>query len=138
MCIDKTNMFEDFNFKLIVIDSLLNKEPSFKDELDALKQKFTYRYEWYNDEPPIQEILDYCAQLVFQQSDLNQVTELCFDGGNHIYHIIKPDWEGEDGDFNVTSIKGFEQLSALKSVVYISMCSPEVLDPMREKGIEIK
>ena len=33
---DKSGMFEDFNFKLVVIDALLDKNPSFEKELESL------------------------------------------------------------------------------------------------------
>ena len=49
-----------------------------------------------------------------ETSDLEKIESLCFDGGNEIYHILKPDWDGEDGLFDVISVEGFQNLKNLK------------------------
>ena len=36
---DKTGMFRDFGFKLIVINSLLGRETSFSEELERMKEE---------------------------------------------------------------------------------------------------
>lgn len=69
---------------------------------------------------------------------MEKIESLCFDGGNEIYHILKPDWDGEDSLFDVRSVEGFQNLTNLKTVDYISMCDPEVLEPFKEAGIEIE
>ncbi|MDF1964512.1 ybaK/ebsC family protein, partial [Priestia megaterium] len=66
---------------------------------------------------------------------------LCFDGGNEIYGILKPDWDGEDSLFDVLSVEGFQNLKNLKtveSVEYISMYYPEVLEPFKQAVIAIE
>lgn len=136
--IDKAGLFEDFNFKLIVINSILDKEPSFEDELERLKERYTDNYDLYNDEGPIEEMLEYFEELHLTKEDLDNVTELCFDGGNDIYGIIYPEWDGEDDLFTVESVEGFEILKNLQYVEYISMCEEEVLDPFEEAEIEIQ
>ncbi|OCA98719.1 DUF6892 domain-containing protein [Clostridium beijerinckii] len=135
---DKCAVFEDFNFKLVVIDALLDKNPSFDEELKALIEEYTENYEWYSDEGPIKEILEFFAQLNIEKKDLDKITELCFDGGNEIYGFIQPDWDGEDDYFDVKSVKGFEVMENLKSVNFISMVEEEVLQPMKKQGIVIE
>ncbi|WP_051560298.1 DUF6892 domain-containing protein [Clostridium beijerinckii] len=61
--IDKSGIFEDFNFKLVVIDALLDKNPSFEKELEVLVEECTENYEWYTDAGPIKEILEFLSQL---------------------------------------------------------------------------
>ncbi|SHJ43215.1 hypothetical protein SAMN02745163_01953 [Clostridium cavendishii DSM 21758] len=136
--IDKTGLFEDFNFKLVVIDALLDKEPSFKSQLEDLSEKYTKNYEWYSGKEPIKEMLEFFSELNIEQKDLEKVTELCFDGGNEIYFYIKPDWDGEGSFFDINSVKGFEHIKNLKSVDYISMADEKVLEPMKECGIIIE
>lgn len=131
-------MFKDFNFKLIVVDALLDKEPVFEQELEALKEQFTTQYEWYEDMKPIPQIMTYLQNLELSKKDLLKVDYLCFDGGNEIYHILQPDWDGEDEFFDVTSVEGFEHLPNLMTVDYISMAEPEVLEPLREAGITVE
>lgn len=67
-----------------------------------------------------------------------KIESLCFDGGNEIYHILKPDWDGEDSLFDVISVEGFQNLKNLKTVEYISMCYPKVLEPLKQAGIEVE
>ncbi|MBU3104313.1 DUF6892 domain-containing protein [Clostridium gasigenes] len=136
--IDKMGMFEDFNFKLVVIDALLDKSPDFENELEVLIEKYTENHEWYTGANPIKEMLEFFSELNIKQKDLEKITELCFDGGNEIYSYIQPDWDGEDLLFDIQSVKGFEYIKNLKSVEYISMVDEEVLEPMKEQGIDIK
>jgi hypothetical protein len=135
---DKCGIFEDFNFKLVVIDALLDKSPSFQDELNALIEEYTENYEWYSDAGPIEEILEFFADLDIENKELDKITELCFDGGNDIYGFIQPDWDGEDDYFDVKSVKGFKTIKYLKSVELISMVDEEVLEPMKKQGIVIE
>ncbi|WP_046173604.1 DUF6892 domain-containing protein [Domibacillus indicus] len=134
---DKSGMFQDFNFKLVVIEALLDKEPLFLEELIELKNKYTSCFEWYAGNGPIEEIRDYLEEVTLEKRDLDKVESLCFDGGNDIYHILKPDWDGEDSLFDVTSVEGFQNLPNLKEVDYVSMCYPEVLEPFKQAGIDV-
>lgn len=52
----KSKMFQDFNFKLVVIEALLDKEPLFLKELKDLIEKHTNYFEWYSGAGPIVEI----------------------------------------------------------------------------------
>ena len=135
---DKMGLFEDFNFKLVVIEALLDKEPSFCKDLEALVERYSKNYEWYKGAGPIKELLQFFSELSIEQKDLAKITELCFDGGNEIYGIIQPDWDGEDCYFDIQSVRGFECLKNLQSVVLISMVDEEVLEPMKEHGISIE
>ncbi|WP_147534921.1 DUF6892 domain-containing protein [Bacillus marasmi] len=134
----KSGMFKDFNFKLVVIEALLDKEPLFLDDLTDLKNKNTNSFDWYSGSEPIVEIKEYLEELTIEKSDLEKIENLCFDGGNEIYHIIKPDWDGEDSLFDVTSVEGFQNLKNLKTVDNISMCFPIVLEPFKQAEIEIR
>ncbi|MED2485213.1 ybaK/ebsC family protein, partial [Bacillus thuringiensis] len=99
----KSEMFQDFNFKLVVIEALLDKEPLFLKELKDLIEKHTNNFEWYSGVGPIVEIKAFLEALTLEISDLEKIESLCFDGGNEIYHILKPDWDGEDSLFDVIS-----------------------------------
>lgn len=135
---DKSNIFEDFNFKLIVIDSLLSLKPKFENQLGELKEKYVENYEWYSGKGIINEMVEFFENLNISQDDLDKVGDLCFDGGNEVYFLLQPDWDGEDDIFDIASVKGFEHLKNLKKVEYISMCCPKVLEPFIEQGIEVE
>lgn len=135
---DKSGMFQDYNFKLIVIEALLDKDPLFLQDLTDLIEQHTTDYEWYSGAGPIVEINGFLADLHLQKSDLDKVESLCFDGGNEIYHILKPDWDGEDSLFDVQSVEGFQNLKNLKTVDYISLCPPKVLAPFKQADINVE
>lgn len=135
---DKSGMFTDFNFKLVVIEALLDKDPLFLEQLTNLADKYADDFEWYTGAGPIIEIQRFLEELTLDKSDLEKVESLCFDGGNEIYHILKPDWDGEDSLFDVQSVEGFQNLTNLKTLDYISMCHPKVLEPFKQAGIELE
>ncbi|MCL1823804.1 MAG: hypothetical protein FWG44_06335 [Oscillospiraceae bacterium] len=129
---DKSGLFEDFNFKLVVMDRLLDQESSFADALEELMQSEEYISQGEEYMQPIPVILDFISELKFEQADLDKITSLTFDGGNEIYFSIIPDWDGEEYLFDIRSVKGFEHLKNLKDVCYISMCKEKILEPIYE------
>lgn len=135
--IDKTGVFADFNFKLVVIEALLQEEPSFLEPLEKLVESYSDDYEWYSDMPPIEEVAIFLSQLQLTTDQLESINELCFDGGNEIYFMLKPDWDGEDSIFDITSVEGFTKLKNLKEVEVTSMVEQDVLVPMKNAGIDI-
>lgn len=123
---DKSGMFEDLNFKLVVIDSLLSKENSFNKKLEVVKAAYGN-----SSQEIIPEMLQFFANLALSQEDLDKVTSLDFDGGSDIYFLIYPGWDGESDCFEVRSIKGHEKLRNLEIVDWTSMCDPDILRDMK-------
>lgn len=135
---DKTGMFTDFNFKLVVINSLMgkNKKTSFSEELTEMIERYVDGYEGENFEC-IPKMVEYFENLRLTETDLAQVDYLIFDGGEEIYSIIMPNWDGESDDFEVRSVKGFEHLINLEEVEYISMCDEDLMKTFEEAGIGV-
>ncbi|AVM70559.1 hypothetical protein C3V36_13150 [Lachnospiraceae bacterium oral taxon 500] len=133
----------DFNFKLVVIDELLHKTPSFEGQINAhirRKNEFYANEENYDDEKYelfISNAMEYFKNIELTKKDLLKVESLTFDGGLEVYQMIVPDWDGEDDRFDIRSIKGIEYLPNLKSVNYISMIDEELIKEIEGKGIEI-
>ena len=76
---DASGMFADFNFKLAVIDNILEHSPSFLNEFEELEDKYGKShwdsgYEWNYE--PIPEIVAFLSELKLKQSDLDQLTLL--------------------------------------------------------------
>jgi hypothetical protein len=131
---------KDTNFKLVVMNELL-EIGSFVEQLHELQGKPEYTKHWTGEvgyDEPIPEIENFLRTYELTENDLKQVTELCFDGGNNIYHIIRPFWDGEDDYFEVVDVGGFEALTNLKTVNYISMITEEQIDRFRCAGISIE
>lgn len=135
---DKSGMFADFNFKLVVINSILDKQPSFEASLAEMKKRYVEPFEWYKNDEIIPEMAEFFAELTLTEEDLEQCTHLVFDGGDDIYFLLKPDWDGELEILDVRSLAGVERLRNLRSVDWTSMCEPALLAPLRDSGIEVK
>jgi hypothetical protein len=139
---DKTGMFESFGMKLMVIDQLLDKDTSFSDELEELQEKCEDAVDDMDAFECIPEMVEFFENLVLTDEDLEQVTELIFDGGNDIYFLLMPDWDGESDEFDVTNIGGYKRLTNLKRVEYISMCDEDLMEEwaeeFRQNGIEVE
>ncbi len=135
--------FADFSFKLVIINELLEKG-SFTDELKFLMQKKEYEqaYAGFGDnfgyDKPIIEIQDFLRNVSLSQADLAAVESLTFDGGDEIYQIIIPFWDGEDDYFDVISVDGFEQLPNLVKVNNISMIDDTEIARCADAGFNCK
>ena len=143
--VDKSGMFEDFRFKLVVLETLLGKNASFVEEFEKLTEKLEEKYDDYIFEignfvnPVIVEpILKFLENVKLTAEDLEKVDKICFDGGLEIYGILCPNWDGEDYLFQTHSVKGFEKLKNLKKVIFIACCYEELLDEFRENGIAVE
>ena len=62
--VDRSGMFADFNFKLVVIDRILEKHPSFEAELAAIKQRYIDPVDPCAFlKEPLPEVVDYFQKL---------------------------------------------------------------------------
>lgn len=82
-------------------------------------------------------IFTYFENLTLTEKDLEQVTELSFDGGADIYFLLMTYWDGESDEFDVKSVKGFEKLPNLQKVIYVAMCEEGLMDEFTEAGISV-
>ena len=133
---DKSGMFNDFGFKLIVINTLLEEGASFTKELEEMKEKYVDNYDGDGYEC-IPEMVNYFENLVLTKEDLEKVEILYFDGGNEIYFYLMEYWDGESGEFDMKNVEGYKLLTNLKEVNYVSMCAPSLMDTFEEAGIEV-
>ena len=118
---DRSGMFEDFGFKLVVINSILEENTSFAEDLKKMKEKYVDNYDGDGYEC-IPEMIDYFENLQLNKEDLGLVRELVFDGGEDIYFLIMTCWDGE---------------SDLERVVWISMCDEALMEGFKENGIKV-
>ena len=121
--------FQSLNFKLVVINELL-KKGHFEEEFEELKSKY-WKWNDYSYQPII-EILTFCKTLEVTDQQLNKIQDLTFDGGNEIYQILVPNWDGEDGQFDVTDIIDILKLKNLHEIHAISMLNVQNYEPLLE------
>ncbi len=129
---DKSGIFKDFNFKLVVLNSLLDKETSFSERLEEVINLSNECEEDIN-----MEVLEFFQDVRLTEKDLESVTELVFDAGEDIYFLIYPEWDGEDDIFDVKYLGGIEKLLNLKEVEYISLASGQLIKEIEERGINV-
>lgn len=116
-----------FPFMLVIIDRLMELG-HFTKEVSALKDKY-WKWDDYRDDP-IPELEHYFRQLEIQDTDLEQITTLEFDGGLEIYQTLIPNWDGEDGQFDIGNIEDITCLKKLQRINVISMITTTAIAPL--------
>jgi hypothetical protein len=130
--------FPDHNFMLVVLDRLLDVG-SFTNDLERLKRTPELQRQFSGESnygETIPQVDEFFRSVHLTHEDLAQVTELWFDGGNDIYHLIRPFWGGTDDEFDVKSVDGFERLTNLRIVHHHAMISDAEVNRFRAAGIE--
>jgi len=115
--------FQDTNFKLTVIDALMELGVlNFGDFTEFLKQVEGPDYDYEQDGYDLSEkAYRYFADYPLTPDQLAKVEILVFDGGLEIYPFIFPFWGGETDDFDIRSIADMRHLPNLKTFEMISM-----------------
>ena len=130
--------FPDPNFMLVVLEQLL-EVGSFSADLERIKAlpELQARLDGATHYGEVVPVLDeFFKQVQLTDDDLLKVTEIWFDGGQDIYHLVRPFWSGTDDFFDVNSVEGFERLVNLKIVHHHAMIDDSEVDRFRAAGIE--
>ncbi|MGW6441452.1 DUF6892 domain-containing protein [Lentzea sp. NPDC055074] len=128
--------FVDANFKLAVVQELMYNQgllPRFDLREYAAAQGFTYDDGSFEAVP---EALAYFAALEVPAELAEKITEIYMDGGNEIYLEIAPNWDGEDGLFDVDEFADVQHFPNLKSMTLLYTGNQEALEALRARGIE--
>ena len=128
--------FADANFKLAVVQELMyNQEllPKFDLRAHAAEQGFTYDD---GSVAAVPEALAYFEALEVPEELAEKITEIEMDGGNEIYLEIAPNWDGEDGLFDVDEFADLRHFPHLKSMTLFYTGNEEALETLRARGIE--
>ncbi|MFC6089866.1 DUF6892 domain-containing protein [Saccharothrix lopnurensis] len=128
--------FADTNFKLAVVQELMYDQgllPRFDLREHAAEQGFTYDD---GSVGPVPEALAYFEALDVPVELAEKVTGIGMDGGNEIYLEIAPNWDGEDGLFDVDEFADLRHFPNLKSMTLFYTGDEEALEALRARGIE--
>lgn len=115
--------FDNFNFKLAVIQELMYEQEVLKpyfDIYDYLKfKKSRANTESYKNVKPA---VDFFKNLKVPISLADKIENINMDGGNEIYINICPMWDGEDERFDLTnvSLKELKQFPNLKHMTIMA------------------
>ncbi|WP_394405282.1 DUF6892 domain-containing protein [Streptococcus sp. 20-1249] len=135
--------FDNFDFKLAIIQELMYEQELLKPKFNVYEfceehgfdfweygEKYAYKI------PP--EIREWFEQLGIPAEIAKKVTRLYFDGGNDIYLVAAPTWDGEDDLFDITEISEAElqQFPNLKTIDgTVPMMTPKVKEFLKSKEI---
>lgn len=106
--------FNDFGVQLLVLDALLENE--------AIEAPYATGHDWVEAEYDVDfsgaediiygdELFDkmlpaaerWAREFDFSEEQLDSITGLYWDGGNEVYHLLCPSWDGEQDLFTVGS-----------------------------------
>jgi len=104
--------FKSIEFKFAVIQSLIDAG-FLKKEISVIEKRIQKgefdeyfrtcgKDRFYGPHP---EIYDYFKNLDLSDELLRKVSSINFEGGNEIYRMIAPNWDGEDDTFQVRTIE---------------------------------
>lgn len=88
----------------------------------------------------IPEIEQWARELEITEEQLAAVENLLWDGGNEIFMLMSPSWDGEDELYDpetwvdITSAR----FPNLKSLTYMGELEPEVLEDLEGAGVEVE
>jgi len=119
--------FNDFNFKLVVIESLIELNV-LAEEIGELEDEFAASAP--DESGIITGIRDTLQALKISDSQLQQITRLTFDAAGDIYHVLSPGWNGEDNAFHVKDISDCRLLQNLENFIVLTMLGCDDLSPL--------
>ncbi|MBO5004010.1 MAG: hypothetical protein J6D03_01905 [Clostridia bacterium] len=135
--------FDNFNFKLCIIQELMYEKNLLLPRFDAYefaeeydKREIDIEEEGYE---PIKEIVEWFEKIEIPVSMASHIEEIVMDGGNEIYTQIIPFWDGEDDYFDVKDISENEikQLPNLKRIILLpSKDNAKLIEKLKQYGIE--
>ena len=98
--------FDNFNFKLAIIQELMYDINVLQPEFDIYEFAKEYKGEEIDTESEtvIEPALDYFKNLQIPKSLAKEVGAFYMDGGNEVYMNIIPQWDGEDGYFDLNDV----------------------------------
>ena len=134
--------FDNLNFKLAIVQTLMYDlnllEPSF-DIYDFADQ---YKDEEIDTESYtiIEPALNYFRNLPIPKKFAPQVETIYMDGGNEVYMNIIPQWDGEDGcfDLNEVTLTELRQFPNLKNATILSSNFDKIKETFDAANIEVE
>lgn len=134
--------FDNINFKLAIVQALMYDlkllEPSF-DIYDFANQ---YKDEEIDTESYtiIEPALNYFRNLPIPKKFASQVETIYMDGGNEVYMNLIPQWDGEDGcfDLNEVTLTELEQFPNLKQATIMSSNFDKIKETFDTANIEVE
>ena len=141
-CKEEALEFENFNFKLAVVQVLMYDlevlEPYF--DIDDFAMQYEGKEIDTESFKISRPVVNYFKKLSIPKKFAELVEEIDMDGGNEIYANIFPMWDGEDELFDLDAVTEVElkQFPNLKKATIMSEKFEEVSKTFVKLGIEVE
>ena len=134
--------FDNFNFKLAIIQELMYDINVLQPEFDIYEFAKEYKGEVIDTESDtvIEPALDYFKNLQIPKSLAKEVGSFYMDGGNEVYMNIIPQWDGEDGyfDLNDVSLAELRQFPNLTEATILTDDFDKIKKIFNAAGIKVE
>lgn len=147
---DNDILFNDFNFKLLIIQELMYNQKLIKPQfdLDEFVRWFKKREIDLEEEEGllIPEVVEYFTNLPIPKKLAKKIVNIRQDGGNEIYANIINCWDGENGLFDVLNFEDIVHFPHLKELKILETAywnearaknQLNSIQELRKKGIEV-
>ncbi len=132
--------FEDFNFKLAVIQELMYEKELLKPKFDVFEfvKGYSERIIDLDEEgyDIIPEVKAYFESLQINEKYVSEITELYQDGGSDVYMNMIPFWDGENSIFNIVTATDAKKFPNLKKISLFFEEGKDIIGDFKELGIE--
>lgn len=134
--------FDNFNFKLAIIQELMYDINVLQPEFDIYEFAKEYKGEVIDTESEtvIEPALEYFKNLQIPKSLAKEVGSFYMDGGNEVYMNIIPQWDGEDGyfDLNDVSLTELRQFPNLTEAIILTDDFDKIKKIFDAAGIKVE
>ena len=134
-------VFDNFNFKLAVLNELIYEQELIKPYFDIYDYMKFKKAHWnLESERNIRAAVQFFKDLQVPVRYADKIEKLIMDGGNDIYMNICPMWDGEDNRFDVDKLteKELKQFSKLKEMTVMSSTLDKIRKICEPLGIKVE
>ena len=133
-------VFDNFNFKLAVIQELMYEQEVLKPYFDIYDYAQFKKAKWNLDTiKNVRGAVNFFKELPIPVSMAEKVERILMDGGNNIYLNIAPCWDGEDERFDLDKLSEAElkQFPNLKKMTVMTANIDKLKKVCEPLGIEV-
>jgi hypothetical protein len=133
--------FDNFNFKLAVIQELMYEQEVLKPYFDIYDYAKFKKAKWNLDTiKNVRGAVNFFKELPIPVSMAEKVERILMDGGNNIYLNIAPCWDGEDERFYIDKLSEAElkQFPNLKKMTVMTSDIDKLKKVCEPLGIEVE
>lgn len=132
--------FDNFNFKLAVINELMYEQELLKPYFDIYDYMKFKKANWnLETDKNVRGAVNFFKELQIPIEFADKISKIVMDGGDEIYQNIAPLWDGEDNRFDIDKLTEAEikQFPNLKEMVLMTAKIETLKKRCEPLGIEV-